>query len=92
MEGISPEKLILDQLDLLQSKSDKLSDQNIEIIKMQAVHTYQLELHMKRTALLEDAVKPLQRTITQAEGALKLIGALSLLLGMIAAIFKIVYH
>lgn len=58
--------------------SDKLGENNIILGKQHVV----LEEHMRRTSLLEISVKILTRHRDMVEGGLKLLGILSLVLGI----------
>lgn len=71
---------------------EKLAEINITLVKQEA----QLAEHMRRTAqnetLIEktvDALKPVIKHVNQMEGALKLIGIVSLLVGIAVGIFKV---
>lgn len=52
-------------------------------------NTASLELHMKRTDLLEKKLEPVEKHVAAMNGAFKLLGVLSLLVGMFATIYKV---
>lgn len=45
-----------------------------------------LQEHTKRSTMLEDDMKPIRRHVAQMQGAIKLLGVLSLIAGIIEAI------
>jgi len=62
--------------------SDKLSETNIILAKQHE----SLRLHMKRSDMLEESMKPLQRHVSMVDGALKLVGLLAALTAILEAI------
>lgn len=64
---------------------DKLNDTNI-ILAEQHVS---LKEHMRRTALLEKAVEPLQKHVSMFNGALKLIGLVAALAAIAEVLLKL---
>lgn len=76
-------------MDKLHEKIDKIHDRLGAIDITLARNTDSLVEHVRRTELLEDSLKPIQKHVSHAEGALKLVGFLSILAGITLAIFKI---
>lgn len=68
--------------DKLDKISDHISDINITLAKQSVI----LEEHVKRTNLLEEKIKPIERHVVMANGALKLIAALSMIACMAEAV------
>jgi len=67
--------------DLLLSKIDKLDDRLDKIDIHLAEYNTQLKIHIKRTEILEQDVKPISEHVSMMKGAGKLIG----IIGMTAA-------
>lgn len=78
------------RLERVEKKIDLISDRlgNIDVT-LGSQHV-SLKDHMRRTAALEESLKPIQRHVNMVDGALKLVGLLSLILGMIVAIKMVV--
>jgi hypothetical protein len=70
----------------IDEKLDKIVSDVGEIKVVQAAQHVTLQEHMKRSDALEQIVLPLQTKMNYAEGALKLIGFLSILAGIIESI------
>lgn len=68
-----------------QDKLDKIAWDITEIKVTLAEQHVTLKEHTSRSTKLEDIVIPIQRKFAMLEGALKLIGVLSLILGVIEA-------
>lgn len=75
------------RLERIENKLDKFGDHLAAIDVTLAAQHVSLETHIKRTELLEQEVKPIQKHVDMVNGALKLIG----ILAMIAAIIEAVY-
>ena len=60
-------------------KLDKILSEISSIKVTLAGQAVELKEHIRRTALLEDQMKPLNAQMLRAEGALKIIGVLALL-------------
>ena len=75
-------KRILDKL-------DKIQDDVTEIKVTMAVNATSLEEHMRRTALLEESLKPVEKHVQMVNSILKFIGFVGLILSIIAAVMKI---
>lgn len=61
------------------SKIDNILDRLNSIDTTLAAQHESLKDHMRRTELLENEVKPLQKHVSMVEGALKFLGVLSVL-------------
>lgn len=77
-------------------KLDKIDDRLGSIDKTLVKQEGNLELHMMRTTMsekrlevMEEALKPVTKHVTQLTGVLKFVGAISLCVGTIAGIMKI---
>lgn len=69
--------------DRVEKKLDFIvTDVNSMKITLAAQHI-SLEDHIKRTNLLEEELKPIKKHVYHVEGALKLLGAMSLFAGII---------
>ncbi len=52
-------------------------------------NTASLELHMKRTDLLEKKLEPVEAHVMRISGAFRLLSIVSILVGMFAALYKV---
>lgn len=69
-----------------------------QILATQAVHTEQLREHMRRTSAAEDQldlirgeIAPVKVHVARVDGALKLLGALATLVGVLSGIWAAVH-
>jgi uncharacterized coiled-coil protein SlyX len=62
------------RIERIEAKVDTISDKLGETNNILAAQHESLKLHMKRSDMLEKALKPLQRHVSMLEGALKLVG------------------
>jgi hypothetical protein len=76
---------------------DKVAEDISEMKVIQAKQEVSLSDHIRRTELLEEGqekvfseLKPIQRHVDQVSGALKFVGLLSLVIGIIAGIIAII--
>lgn len=74
-----------------ESKLDKISEKQSEMNATLAVNTDQLAVHIKRTAALEERIEPIEKHVMWVQGGLKLIGGLSILAGLAAAIKELIH-
>lgn len=87
-------KNLYEKIDKNHESVDKRLD---SIEKVIIVQEQNLQTHMKRSDMLEtmyielkeNEIKPLTKHVNQVEGGLKLLGVISLLLGIVAGIIKI---
>lgn len=77
------------QLASIASKQDRQQETLVKLQELAAVHNSQLAEHMRRTEQLETAIQPMQKHVSQVDGAMKLLGLISLLVGVIVAIHKL---
>ncbi len=75
------------KLDRIEEKLDTTNQHLASIDTTLAVQAEQLKEHIKRTALLEQELKPIKKHVDMVSGAMKLITILGVLAG-IYAIFK----
>lgn len=76
-------------IEKLHAKIDKIDERLDEIDKHLAVYNNQLEIHIKRSELLEQDIKPIKAHIYQVKGAGILLALLSTIVGLIAAVKSI---
>jgi len=74
------------KLDYIIAKVDKIDETQVKQEVNLGRLTVSVEDHIRRTALLEDALKPVQRHVTMVEGALKALGVVGILAGIMEAI------
>jgi len=77
------------QLDKIEEKVDRIGKDISEIKVEQAQQLVSLVHHIKRSDALEDYLDGLRTKVNYVEGALKLIGFISVLVGTIGVLFKI---
>lgn len=80
-------KLVIEKLDKMDHKLDKLDNRVDNVDVTLAKQEVSLSEHIRRTALLEEDVRPIKKHVNNVQGALKLLGLISLLAG-IAAVLK----
>lgn len=76
--------------DRILKKLDDMDDKINNIDKTLVRNTASLDEHIRRTELLEEAIKPVQEHVSMMKGAAKLIGYISLIVGIAVALAKIV--
>jgi uncharacterized protein YdcH (DUF465 family) len=91
-------KRIFDKLDQLDSKVDTKFDRVEERLdsldQTMTRNTSSLQEHMRRTELLEKAqeeMKPIKTVYTVAWGLVKVVGAIGVLLGLVASVLKFLF-
>ena len=72
------------------STTDKIFERLNSIDNTLAAQHESLKDHMRRTAMLEENMKPIQRHVSMVDGAIKLIGVLSLLAVVVESIFHLI--
>ncbi len=77
-------KRLEDKIDKIDSRLDNV---DITLAKQSVV----LEVHVKRTNLLEEAIKPLSVHVSMINGALKLLGVLAMVAAIVEAIMLVVH-
>ena len=73
----------------METKIDKILEHIHSMDITLARNTDSLELHVKRTNILESQVKEVQRHTHLVEGGFKLLGLLSLILGIIGGLIHV---
>lgn len=73
----------------LEDKLDKLDERLDNIDKTMIRNTVSLEDHIRRTEILEEKIDPIEKQISQVQGALKFTGIVALIAGLIASLAKI---
>lgn len=71
------------RLERIEVKIDDVSDRIGSIDATLAAQHVSLELHIKRTNLLEEKLAPVERHVAMLNGALKLLGILAVLGGLL---------
>lgn len=79
----------MDFNDRILDKLDKLQENMNEMDKTLVRNTDSLELHMKRTDLLEESIKPIRKHVLMAEAVLKLMGLTAVVSSFIAVLYKV---
>lgn len=69
----------------LPDQLDKIHERLTSIDKTLVRQEGHLAEHIRRTALLEDEIKPIKKHVGHVEGAIKLIGLLSIIAGLLKA-------
>jgi len=75
-----------DQLDRIEEKLDKLVDKQSSMDTTLAAQAVVLAEHVKRSNMLEEQMRPVQRHVAMVQGALKLLGAVGV--GGLMALLK----
>lgn len=75
-----------DDIAKVEGKIDKMDDRLDKIDTHLAVYNEQLKEHIRRTELLEADVEPIKVHVNKVHGALKLLGSVGILLGIIKLI------
>lgn len=77
------------RLNRVEEKLDSVKDAIAEINVTLAAQHESLKEHMRRTALLEHRMEPVERHVLALNGIVKIIGALSVAVGLIAGIVNL---
>lgn len=72
-----------DKLDRIELKLDDLSEHLTSIDKTLSAQQIILDMHIKRTELLEETVEPIKNHITQLKGVIKFIYLIAGLAGIL---------
>jgi septal ring factor EnvC (AmiA/AmiB activator) len=78
------------RVDRIEAKVDKIDERLDSIDKTLAAQHVSLKEHIRRTELLEADVAPIKTHVSKIEGALKLIGVVSLGIGIAVGLIEIV--
>jgi len=74
------------ELDRLHEKVDKIDKRLDKVDKHLAVYNNQLSIHIKRSEMLEDDMKPIKEHVHQIKGIFKFLSILGILAGIAAAL------
>ena len=66
---------------------ERLSNIDVSLVRQ----TVSLEEHVRRTNLLENEIRPIKRHVLMVEASLKVVGLLSIILGIAAALRELFY-
>lgn len=78
------------RLERVEEKLDKVVEHISSIDVTLAKQHISLKDHIRRTELLEQQVEPIKKHVNMVQGALKLIGLVSVCLGIVELILKLV--
>lgn len=79
----------MSNLDKIEAKIDQIQN-DINMIKVTlAENTYELAEHIRRTEILEAQILPIDKHVVRVEFLFKMLGGLSLLLGICTAAAKL---
>lgn len=81
--------IVIKKLDKIEDKVDKLDGRLDSAEKVAVKQEANLAEHMRRTELLENDLKPVKKHVAMVNGGLKLLGIISLIIGIIAGLMKI---
>lgn len=76
-------KELKEQLNKIEKKVDNIDERIDSIDTHMAVYNQELKDHIRRTELLEEAVKPIQDHVSKVSGALKLLASTGIILTII---------
>lgn len=82
-------ELILNTLNKLETKMDQVDGRLNSMDKTLVKQEENLKEHIRRTEILESELKPIKKHVTHMEGALKLIGVLTTVVGFISGLAKL---
>jgi hypothetical protein len=78
-----------DRLDRIESKIDKIVEHIGSVDVTLAKQEVSLAEHIRRTALIEDKLKPVESHVHMVNGAFKLVGLLSTVAGILTVLWKV---
>lgn len=78
------------RLERIEKKVDDSNDHLASIDATLSAQHVSLKEHMRRTALLEADIRPIKRHVDMMSGALKLLGAVALIVGIIEGLMVLV--
>jgi hypothetical protein len=81
-----------DDLKRFESKLDRIDERMNSVDVTLAKQSEILDIHVKRTNMLEDSIKPIQRRVAMIDGAVKLLGLLGIVAAIVEAIALVVKH
>lgn len=70
----------------IENKIDKISDRLNSIDSTLSAQHVSLREHMRRTSLLEKQIKPIETHVTMVHGAMKLVGVIAVLAGIVEGV------
>lgn len=71
--------------DKLDKIADKITNIDTTLVKQQVI----LDEHVRRTNLLEEQVRPIERHVHMMQGAMKFIGAVAVMVAIIEGLLKL---
>lgn len=81
-----------DDLKRFEFKIDRIDQRMNSVDITLAKQSEILDIHVKRTNILEDSLKPIQRHVAMVDGAIKFLGLLGIIAAIIEAIVMISRH
>lgn len=82
-------KMVVAHLDRIEKKVDKLDERLDSAEKVAIKQEINLAEHMKRSDLLEKKLEPVENHVKYMNGALKGLAIVSLIVGVVAGILKL---
>lgn len=80
------------RLDRLEEKVDLVIEKLGKTNEILAINTEQLTIHIKRTALLENRVDPIETAYKEANGIIKLFTFLSMIAVIVDVAYRLIKH
>lgn len=80
------------KLNQIENKIDKLDERLDKIDVTLAAQHESLKYHIKRTDLIESSLEPINTHVKNVQGALKLIGLVAVLAGIIEGLFVVLEY
>lgn len=74
------------RIERIETKIDDISEHLAETNIILAKQHESLKMHMKRSDMLEESLKPLQKHVSMVDGALRLIGVMAAVAAIIEAL------
>jgi hypothetical protein len=90
MSDINLWEVIIAKFDELHTRLDNLDKKQDEMNETLVRNTVSLEVHVKRTDMLEAEIKPMKSFMTVVNAGLKIIGAGAVLVSLVTGIIQIV--
>lgn len=81
-----------DKLHRIEEKVDKVVDSIARIDVTLAAQHESLKYHIKRTDMLETDIKPLEAHVHAVQGILKMVGLVSVMAGVVAAMVEVLTY
>jgi hypothetical protein len=80
------------KVDVLDTKIDTLNERHIKNTAVLDEHIYRTKLNEENINMLREQVKPIENHILMLQGAIKLVGYIAVVFGVLASLVKILYY